>query len=340
MAWQQDMNQRALTILPVGSIEAVETLSWEEVLSAFPNAAVERVASIGELKTRSRGAAVEIAVLLDPQALPEGGWDAEQPVLVIGPGHGSFRGGVRISRDAWNAGGAVPLLQLLAEAARHKGDLTTIGRRIHHDLSSPLSCILTMSCLLQESEEEPASRAEYVGPIIDSANEITRMMDRVSFVAKATAMPAVSGRLDMGHVFHTAVQRMKREKGWGGVVLKSPSEWPAVDGVAPWLEAVWINLLMNALSHAGTTPSVEAGWEEQDGWNRFWLRDGGKGVAPEKKERLFHPFHRLHEPGSPKGLGLPIVHRLVELHGGRCDYEDLGPDGSRFCFLLPAVGTK
>jgi len=50
---------------------------------------------------------------------------------------------------------------------------------------------------------------------------------------------------------------------------------------------------------------------------------------------LFWPFHRLHDPGAARGLGLPIVERLVRLHGGRTGYEARSGGGSTFYFTLP-----
>ena len=65
------------------------------------------------------------------------------------------------------------------------------------------------------------------------------------------------------------------------------------------------------------------------------MRDHGGGVPPARRARLFTPFDRLHELNAPRGIGLPIALRLVELQGGRCDYVPPADGGACFVFALP-----
>jgi len=68
----------------------------------------------------------------------------------------------------------------------------------------------------------------------------------------------------------------------------------------------------------------------------FRVRDNGAGVPAGRRSQLFVPFNLLHELNAPRGLGLPIVNRLVELMGGRCFYEAPVGGGACFFFTLPA----
>jgi signal transduction histidine kinase len=119
-----------------------------------------------------------------------------------------------------------------------------------------------------------------------------------------------------------------------GVVIVQPEAWPEVTGVETWLETVWWNLIANALSHGGGGIRIELGWR-LDAAQWFWVRDDGPGVLPDKRDKMFQPFHQLQEPNAPRGLGLPIVQRLVELQGGRCQYQSPAEGGSCFSFSLP-----
>jgi two-component system NtrC family sensor kinase len=91
----------------------------------------------------------------------------------------------------------------------------------------------------------------------------------------------------------------------------------------------------NAIRHSGKAPDIELGWQQTGEGNKFWVRDKGAGVPVEKRRSLFQPLHRLHEPSAPRGLGLPIVERLVSLNCGQCGYEAVVPSGSTFFFSLP-----
>jgi signal transduction histidine kinase len=110
-------------------------------------------------------------------------------------------------------------------------------------------------------------------------------------------------------------------------------------GYAPWVEEVWVNYMSNAIKYGGCPPRVELGAEAQskDGV-RFWVRDNGRGISPEERDRLFTPFTRLsqiHVKGH--GLGLSIVRRIVEKLGGAVTVESKVGRGSVFSFTLPAA---
>ena len=121
-----------------------------------------------------------------------------------------------------------------------------------------------------------------------------------------------------------------------GASVSEPASWPEVVGDGVSLEAVWWNLLSNALRHSGEKPRIELGWAKEAPGYRFWVQDYGPGVPPRSRGMLFHAFHRLHAPNAMRGLGLPIVQRLIQLLGGTCGYEPQEAGGSRFYFTLPA----
>jgi signal transduction histidine kinase len=109
-----------------------------------------------------------------------------------------------------------------------------------------------------------------------------------------------------------------------------------VPGVLGWLEAIWWNLLVNALEFGGPGCRIELAWLEQGDSLRFEVRDNGPGVPEPMRGKLFREFHRLHEDREVPGLGLSIVQRLVELQGGGCGYEQPPQGGSCFFFTLPS----
>lgn len=106
------------------------------------------------------------------------------------------------------------------------------------------------------------------------------------------------------------------------------------------LGQVFQNLLSNALKFRGEArPRVEiAATYEGKEW-QLSVIDNGIGVAPKYHERIFTIFQRLHErgryPGS--GIGLSIVKKIVERHGGRIRVDSAPGGGSHFIFTMPAV---
>ena len=227
---------------------------------------------------------------------------------------------------------------LVRENARLRGDLRTIATRISHDLRTPLGGIVTPGEVLKEvlKEREP-SLVTFADSMLDSAEEISRLITRVSFVAKASSNPSPKQTVAMGEVVSETLQRLESLKLKKKATVAEPDSWPEVRGVGTWLGTIWWNLLSNAMQHGGKSPHIELGWRQESEKKRFWVRDHGGGVA-DPNLKLFQPFDSLHELSSGQGLGLSIVQRLVELQGGECGYERHVPVAC-FFFTLPDDGT-
>jgi signal transduction histidine kinase len=95
------------------------------------------------------------------------------------------------------------------------------------------------------------------------------------------------------------------------------------------------NLLENARLHAGGATGIRV--SRHEGGARIVVEDGGPGIPPEERERIFEPFHRRREPGESAGtgLGLSIVRQIARIHGGDVRHESRDGGGSRFVVTLP-----
>jgi signal transduction histidine kinase len=227
------------------------------------------------------------------------------------------------------------------EVASLRGDLLTVGLRIALDLRTPLGGIAVCAETLKDAlSEDCPDDLPLVRPISDSCDELATMIRQVSVVAKATARPVPQERLSMGSAVWSALERLAPATKAAGASVSEPKTWPEVVGDSVSLEAVWWNLVSNAIRHAGKSPRIELGWEAHAEGLRFWVRDHGTGVAERSRKLLFQPFHRLHEPNATRGLGLPIVQRLVQLLGGQCGYEPVSTGGSLFYFTLPKAARN
>lgn len=226
--------------------------------------------------------------------------------------------------------------ELLKENARLRGDLLTIAHRIIHDLRTPLGGINVTAELLKDlgadGDKIPQSMTD---SIFDSTDEIVRLLERVSFVLKATARSSPMEPVNMGGVVFEVRQKLERMSLKKGAVISEPEIWPEVNGVAAWLKVIWWNLLLNALQHSSDGVKVRLDWKRDGEFFRFWIEDNGRGVPPDKLGKLFQSFHTLHEPEAKKGLGLAIVRRLVELQNGNWGYDSSNRGGSLFYFTLP-----
>jgi signal transduction histidine kinase len=103
---------------------------------------------------------------------------------------------------------------------------------------------------------------------------------------------------------------------------------------------VFANLVGNAVKFFGgqPAPTIEVGFRAADG--ALFVRDNGVGIDPAYHTRVFNLFERLDPQTEGTGVGLAIVKRIVEFHGGRVWVESAGVGrGSTFCFTLPTADS-
>ena len=227
--------------------------------------------------------------------------------------------------------------ELLRENARLRGDLKTVARRVSHDLRTPLGCIYTTSGVFKELPPgDQETILTMAGVIKESAGEISQIVDRVSFVLRASADPIAPTRVDMGGVVTMVLSQLEKEIQKADARVSIPTAWPEVTGVAAWLVVIWTNLIRNAFQHGGPSAKIHLKWEPDQEFIRFSVIDQGVGITDIRASGLFTPFEKLHGL-HVAGLGLSFVERLVSLQGGECRYEKSAGGGACFSFSLPAI---
>jgi PAS domain S-box-containing protein len=123
-----------------------------------------------------------------------------------------------------------------------------------------------------------------------------------------------------------------------GIAIEIQEGLPAVRGDRVRLLEVLQNLLDNAAKFVAEQPRprIEIGARREGADTVFFVRDNGAGIDPQHHERIFGLFEKLDSGGEGTGVGLALVRRIVELHGGRVWVESEGArTGSAFCFTLP-----
>jgi signal transduction histidine kinase len=338
------------SLLLVGNDERFLAVANEAARLAYPEATLKSIPSLGAALQADPADEFELVALGNPtpgevrlavQAL-DGLRLPRWAVVAFGESP-EFAGVETLSPPDWEGRLAARAFRSAAaqhllrrENARFRGDLSSFGIRIAHDLRTPLGCILTSAEALQESlAADPTPDPALLQPIVDSSADLVRLIQQMSLLAKAAAATDHAERFNMGLAVWAATERSESRILRRGAAVSKPGSWPEVTGNQSWLEAVWGYLIDNALRHAGDQPQIELGWAKEAGEFRFWVGDSGPGIAPEKQRSLFQPFHRLHEANAGRGLGLAIVRRLVELQGGRCAYQPRPAGGSIFNFFLP-----
>lgn len=209
---------------------------------------------------------------------------------------------------------------------------------VSHDLRSPITTMLGSAITLERDEQNltPKERLELARGLASSARRMHRIlndlldMDRLD---KGIVTPDLH-RTDVG----TLVQRVVEELGF---VVERPVEVDvepvvvAVDG--PKVERIVENLLANAARHTPPGTRVWVSVRARDDGVLIAVDDAGRGVPEDLRLAIFEPFTQG-SPGDGPGLGmgLSLVARFAELHGGRAWVEDRPGGGAAFRVFLPA----
>lgn len=115
---------------------------------------------------------------------------------------------------------------------------------------------------------------------------------------------------------------------------------PAVYGDRVRLVEVVQNLVDNACKFVGDQPHprIEIGARHEQNETVFYVRDNGMGIEPQYHDTVFGLFNKLDPQSDGTGIGLALVKRIIETHGGEIWIESTGVGhGSTFCFTLPDI---
>lgn len=219
-------------------------------------------------------------------------------------------------------------------------DLESFAHTVAHDLKAPLGPVLLASEMLENySHELTLKEIKACSRTVAGGSRKMKVIIEELLLASVHRQDVTPEAMDMEAVVDQALRRLqpliKKEKG----KIRVPARWPAALGYGPWIEEVWVNYLSNAIKYGGKPPHVVLGATPLDnGAVCFWIRDNGAGILPQQQQNLFIPFTRLDQAKiQGHGLGLSIVHRIVEKLGGEVGVDSTPGEGSTFMFNLPAA---
>jgi signal transduction histidine kinase/PAS domain-containing protein len=228
------------------------------------------------------------------------------------------------------------------EATRAKSDLLAV---ISHDLRTPLNSIIGYAELLTMGVPEPLSDGtkERVERMRAGAQQLLHLINQLLALARLDAgrEKVTAEAVDLSELAREVamvVEPLTLERKIGFQADLPPG--PVVVETDPGkVRQVLMNLAANAVKFTDDGGVVLRIGEDGD-WVRIQVEDTGRGIAPENRDRIFEPFWQVDDEERPRdggtGLGLSVVHRLVELMGGRISVESEVGVGSTFTVFLPA----
>jgi two-component system, OmpR family, sensor histidine kinase KdpD len=279
------------------------------------------------------------------------------PLLV----DGSRIGTVMVPRDTSEAvlgalqDRVLPALETLVAAARRRDELeaqvietkalrrsnvvkTAVLRSVSHDLRSPLTAIIAAAAGLGSETLSAEARAELASVIATESARLARLVDNLLDLSRLQA-GGVEPRVDwcsLDELLRAAIDTVGPPPAGFDVQLEPDLPLLRVD--AAQLERALANVLDNAARYAGPDPvSIRARGSEK----QLVLRvgDHGPGIAREKLERIFEPFHGSGEHAG-SGLGLAIARGFLEANGARIRAESLPGQGTTMIITVPVPAEQ
>jgi two-component system sensor histidine kinase KdpD len=216
----------------------------------------------------------------------------------------------------------------------------TFLEAVSHDLRTPLTSILGSAITLERANMDlpKEDAADLVRRIAANARKLERLLgDLLDLDRLQRGIVSPQRRpTEVGELIRRAVEETEDHNGHDLTVDVEPFV-VSLDG--PKVERIVENLLTNALRHTPPEAEVWVRAVPEDGGLLLMVEDDGAGIPPELREEIFEPFRQApgsatgHSPGV--GVGLSLVKRFAELHGGRAWVEDRPGGGASFRVFLP-----
>jgi signal transduction histidine kinase len=232
------------------------------------------------------------------------------------------------------------LLRSEAALIAKNTELERFTYTVSHDLKSPLITIQSYAGMISKDlADGNYARAQGDLKRIEGATaKLTEMLNDLLELSRVGRIMNPPEKINMNLLVTDVLKQLD------GLFIQKQIEvilhpdLPSVTGDMKRLSAVIQNLFENAIKNMGdqVAPRIEVGIRNDGGESIFFVKDNGKGIEPCFHESIFGLFNKLDSKIEGTGIGLALVKRIIEVHGGRVWVESNGVGtGSCFCFTVP-----
>jgi len=303
----------------------------------FPPALIESsMALIQQTLQGERWEAVEIEILHRDGSSRTVLWnsatlfapDGETPVATIAQGQDIT------ARKEIEAG----LARAMADVQRSNRELEQFAYVASHDLQEPLRMVASFTQLLEQrySEQLDERAKKYINYAVDGAMRMQRLINDLLTYSRINTKGQSLEPVESWVALDEALRNLSTTIAESETVI-THDDLPAVRADATQLLQVFQNLIANAIKfRRADSPRIHVSARDLGATWLFSVADNGIGIEDQYAERVFVIFQRLHTreeyPGT--GIGLAVVKRIVERHGGKIWFESEPGRGTTFYFTL------
>lgn len=220
---------------------------------------------------------------------------------------------------------------------------------VSHELKTPLTAIRMFAETLRLGRsKDKKTQEEYLDTIVNESQRLTRLLNNVLDFSKIeqgkrTYRPESASLYE---IIQSAARAMEYPLSQQGFKLNIHTEegLPEIQVDHDAIEQALLNLLHNAMKYSGGSRDIELRLRRENNNALIQIMDGGIGIDPQEKDRIFEKFYRIPSPENERimgtGLGLALVSHIVNEHGGQIEVESTPGKGSIFSIYLPLEGDS
>jgi signal transduction histidine kinase len=229
--------------------------------------------------------------------------------------------------------------QRTAELEESNKELEAFSYSVSHDLRAPLRALdgFSQAMLNDFGPQLPDEGQRYLKTIRYSAQQMSALIDALLEFSRFNRQELNKQTMDTSKLVHNALDELGFPWQERQVEILV-GDLPVSSGDPVLLKQVWINLLSNALKYTNNRQKaeIEIGSTKVNGTEAFFVRDNGTGFDMRYADKLFGVFERLHrmEDYEGTGIGLAMVQRIINRHGGRVWANAAIDRGATFTFTL------
>jgi len=230
--------------------------------------------------------------------------------------------------------------KLISQLEASNAELERFTYTVSHDLRSPLVTIKGfLGMLVKDLQGGRQDKIE------DDFQRIANAADKMQILLSDLLELSRIGRIinppeevDLAEVIREAIETLDARLRSKKVIVNSPLNLPTVYSDRIRLREVFENLIDNAAKYTGDQPNpmIEIGAKKDGNGTVIFVKDNGIGIEQQYQQKVFGLFDKLNPDSEGTGVGLALIKRIIETHGGKIwvESEGLGK-GSTFWFTIP-----